>query len=222
MLSEGCEGMLEALFRVLDLAGDKAVGVNRDSLLECGHLPYTCGEHDQAMKEAAAARKRWGRYSRLLFASPHCASFVKTQWPLAGLDRSKQATTLLEYVAAGLDFSSPGFFKKSVAYHDPCHLGRHLHLYQLPRDILSWATNSRPVELLGSRERGTCCGGGYPLSLHAPQVADDIARLLAGFFADSRADVLVTACARCATRMAAAIPGGRVMHILEVIAERRR
>jgi len=222
MLQEDCAAILEAIFKVLEAVGDKVVGVNRHSVLECGHLNYAHGRFDRAKEEARAARKKLGRYSRLLFASPHCASFVRLKWPAIDLDRSKQASTLLEFVGKRFDFSNPGFFPRKVAYHDPCHLGRHLGLYQLPRDILKWACDGKPVELLYSRNRAVCCGGGYPLSSVAPETAEAVTGLLVEQFDESEAEVIVTACPVCTRQLRTVAPQITTMHLMEVMAEMKK
>ncbi|TFH06424.1 MAG: (Fe-S)-binding protein [Candidatus Thorarchaeota archaeon] len=46
-----------------------------------------------------------------------------------------------------------------TTYHDPCHLARHMHEYDAPREVL----NSLPVELVEMeqiRENAWCCGSG--------------------------------------------------------------
>jgi Fe-S oxidoreductase len=222
LLKEDALPVLHALFQVLDLTGDKVVGVNRDSVLECGHYPYAHGHWEAARREAQRACGRFGRYARVVFGSPHCLSFVLLQWPEAGLDRSKQAVSLLEFVGKRLDLANPGFFPGRLAYQDPCHLGRHLGQYQIPRDILKWAADREPTELLHSRDRATCCGGGYPLSTVAPAAADRISRRVIEEAREAGAEVLVTACGECTRRLAAAGSPLLVLHIMQVIAEMGR
>ncbi len=219
MLREENTDLLEALFRTLDRLGDLVVGVTRDSVLECGHHPYALGHHELAEEAARTSRKRFQRYSKVVFASPHCASFVRLKWPEAGLNLDKQYATLLEFLGRRIDFNRAGFYNRKVTYHDPCHFGRHLGLYQLPRDILKWATNSRAVEMLYTRERSLCCGGGYPVPEVAPQLASGIAAALMQEALATGAEELVIACAQCRSLLQG-LPGGLpVRHILEILAE---
>jgi Fe-S oxidoreductase len=220
LLQEDSVDLLEAVFRMLDVVGDKVLGINRDSALECGHHPFAHGWSKSAEKEARTAAKKFGRYSRVVFASPHCASFVRLRWPEAGLDRSRQATTLLEYAGRRLDLSGPAFHKGRVAWLDPCHLGRHLGLYQLPRDILKWACNHPPVELLHRKEKGQCCGGGWPVPSVAPEVASEVSSLVIEEFRASGAQTLLVGCAQCRRQLKTAAPGLPVRHIVELMAEK--
>jgi Fe-S oxidoreductase len=219
LLTEDNADILEAIFKVFERIGDQVVGVNRDSVLECGHHPYAHAHMALARTEAQRAHSRFGRYARVIMGSPHCASFVRLKWPEADLDRSKQCVTLLEFVGRGVDLAQPGFYKKKVACHDPCHLGRHLGLYGISRDLLKWATNVKPVELPYNREKSSCCGGGYPLSTVSPETADGCAQMVMDQFDRVDADVLVTSCGSCRAQLRrAAGSDKKVLHLAEVLA----
>ncbi len=220
MLQEDSVDLLEATFRLLDAVGDKVLGVNKDSALECGHHGYAHAWFKAAEKEARTTAKKFGRYSRVVLASPHCASFLRLKWPEIGLDRSRQATTLLEFVGRRVDLSGPSFHEGRVAWHDPCHLGRHLGMYQLPRDLLKWACRQPPVELLHRKEKGQCCGGGWPVPSVAPDVASSVSSLVAQEFRDSGADTLLVGCAQCRRQLRTADQNLPVRHIVELLAEK--
>ncbi|GEM_PF-5978029 len=212
--------ILKAIFVLLDLIGDKTVGITRDSVLESGHIAYLHGHGAEAMAQMKQAYKRLGRYKRVLFVSPHSLSFVRLVWPLHDLDRSKIETSLLEYVGKRIDFSGAGFFPHTVAWHDPCHMGRHLGFYQLPRDLLAWACNRAPTELAHHHDRSQCCGGGYPMVSVAKETSLGTARLVLDEFKDTGAQYLVTGCGQCVRQFKSAAPDAPVLHLFEVLATR--
>jgi hypothetical protein len=47
-----------------------------------------------------------------------------------------------------------------VAYHDPCDLGRHLNIFEPPRELLKKIPGVTLVEFKNNRLLAKCCGGG--------------------------------------------------------------
>lgn len=62
-----------------------------------------------------------------------------------------------------------------IAYHDPCHMGRELGIYDAPRDILQSIPGVELVEMDPSREASMCCGAGGGLRSFVPDLAKRIA-----------------------------------------------
>jgi len=62
-----------------------------------------------------------------------------------------------------------------IAYHDPCHMGRELGIYDAPRDILRAIPGVDLVEMDPNREAAMCCGAGGGLRSFAPDLAKKIA-----------------------------------------------
>lgn len=84
-------------------------------------------------------------------------------------------------------------FNEKIAYHDPCHLGRHSNIYQEPREILK-ALGFSIVEFDKNRENSFCCGGGAGLKSNHPEIANNISKLR---LMQSKVRKIVTTCPLC-------------------------
>lgn len=49
---------------------------------------------------------------------------------------------------------------KKVTYHDPCHIGRHMGIYEQPRKLLESIPSIELVEMPRNRHNAWCCGAG--------------------------------------------------------------
>ncbi len=47
-----------------------------------------------------------------------------------------------------------------VAYHDPCDMGRHMGIYEPPRNVLKALPGVELLEFPLNRDKAKCCGGG--------------------------------------------------------------
>ena len=88
-------------------------------------------------------------------------------------------------------------FKKKVAYHDPCHLGRHAKVYDPPRSILKAIPGLELVEMRHERDDSQCCGAGGGFKSAFNDRAEDIAADRVREAAEAGAELIVTSCPFC-------------------------
>ncbi|MDR3205720.1 MAG: 4Fe-4S dicluster domain-containing protein [Candidatus Methanoplasma sp.] len=92
-------------------------------------------------------------------------------------------------------------FKAKVTYHDPCHMGRHMGVFDPPRNVLKKIKGIELVEMERTRENSGCCGagGGYKSQYNdfAVNVAVDRVREAEA----TGADIIVTCCPFCVTNL---------------------
>ena len=85
--------------------------------------------------------------------------------------------------------------KRRITYQDPCRLGRHLGVYDPPRDLLGSLPGVELVEMRTSRHTAVCCAGGTWSNCDRFAKKIQVGRLREA--RDTGADVLVTACPKC-------------------------
>ena len=89
----------------------------------------------------------------VVFTCPGCLKTFKKNYPDMGVElvHSTQFLTRL----GNMNLKKEDI---KVAYHDPCHLGRDLGIYEEPRAILKEVANVK--EIKREREESWCCGSG--------------------------------------------------------------
>lgn len=92
--------------------------------------------------------------------------------------------------------SASGGKCKIVTYHDPCHLGRVLGVYEQPREIIKNA--GYEIKEMGlSHLKSFCCGGGGGVKSNDTELSNQIAKDRIEQAKKTGAKVLITACPMC-------------------------
>src|ERR1017187_1017915 len=126
--------------------------------------------------------RRWCRFARIacgpsgriggrragrsrLGITANCRRGWGDRWPPRRGGREAGATFEIEHhsellarLADRLPSAAAGAARETVAYHDPCYLGRYREKYDEPRAVI--AQTATVVEVARARERSFCCGAG--------------------------------------------------------------
>ncbi len=90
-------------------------------------------------------------------------------------------------------------------YHDPCYLGRHNGIYDIPRQVIDAIPGIRRVEMDRCRDRSFCCGGGGLMLFYEPIEETRMGKLRVEMAKEAGANVIVTACPFCMVNIEDAI-----------------
>lgn len=82
-----------------------------------------------------------------------------------------------------------------TTYHDPCHLGRHMRIYEAPRTILS--SISTLIEMKTNREGAMCCGAGGGVKKGFSELSLEMAKNRVKEAKETGVKTLVSTCPFC-------------------------
>ena len=156
----------------------------------CGSVLLRTGfeeeAHEQIEKNTEVLR------DELILTS--CAGCFKTlKEDYDGIDVIHISQLLDELIKEGkLNFNKRDL---DVTYHDSCHLGRQLEVFDEPRDVIKAVANL--VEMENNRENSLCCGAGGGVKSAYPEIADEMAKSRINQAKETDCEILVTPCPFC-------------------------
>ncbi|HSH68280.1 MAG TPA: (Fe-S)-binding protein, partial [Deferrisomatales bacterium] len=184
---------------VLDRAGVR-FGTLGASESCCGESIRKTGDEDMFRRLARENIKAFidNGVKRVLVSSPHCYHTFKNEYPefMVNFEVVHATEYVLELIRDGR-ITPTRELAATVAYHDPCYLGRHNGIYDAPREILRSIPGLQLVELPDSREDSLCCGGGGGRIWMDTPKGERFSDLRVEQAAAVGASVLATACPYC-------------------------
>lgn len=165
----------------------------------CGSVMQRVGWNDDdlidLMERNVKAIEETG-VEEVVFSCAGCYRMFKEEYP-KHVDVPFKVRHISEFLAEEDLELSP--LAKKVTYHDPCHLGRHLEVYEPPRKLLAKIPEIEFEDMPRNRETSRCCGGGGGVRSAYPELSGQIA---SGRVKEAEvADILVTSCPFCVNNL---------------------
>jgi Fe-S oxidoreductase len=170
----------------------------------CGNILGTTGqgktdtfrthaEHNLAAVSATGAQT-------LITACPGCYRTFTEMYPKYITKPNFQVLHFTEFLSDLVDNDKISFKKsldKTIAYHDPCELGRLSGIFEPPRKILDNIPGLQLEELTDNKANCNCCGNGGGINSLEPEIAMNLSLKKIDEVLDTSAELLVSSCPNC-------------------------
>ena len=195
--------------KILNRANLRVGTLGKDEVC-CGSVQRKIGAKDLAeelMRRNIAALNRT-RCSKIVTLCAGCYTTLHHEYTSADTRLSAPVYHLVSLLAELIrdkTISLKHTRTMTVAYHDPCHLGRHGGIFNPPRDILRAIPGITLVERRATREHTICCGAGGGMRIfEGGNLAAAMGAEALEAARQAGAQALVTSCPFCETNLMAA------------------
>ena len=194
---------LKNMMKILKAAG-KEIAMTKDEWC-CGSITIRIGDEKsltETIKHNIEEFKERGAKT-LFTACAGCYRTWKKDYPeLLGEKLPFEVKHITEIIIELLNNNQIPFKKEEgeiikVTYHDPCHLGRHMNLYDIPREVITKIPGIELIEMKRNRNNAWCCGAGGGVKSQFPELAVKISKERIREAVDSSAQILTTSCPFC-------------------------
>ena len=207
----GCLPYYDPLFKKLNFEGVKIaraavkimnyLGIKPQVLEDevcCGHDQLWEGDVETFRQLAALNLERLKARGakRVVTTCPECTRTLKIDYPQLVGAHGLEILHLSQLMAEAnlIDLSKNTHLTSQVTYQDPCHLGRHLGIYEAPRKVMR-DLGMELREMERTRNASLCCGTSCWRACGQVSKSIQVDRLQEA--KATGAEVLVTTCLKC-------------------------
>ncbi len=224
---------IPAFMKILDNAGINYGAMGEDETC-CGYLAYLVGDMNTFQKAMEIYQERMDKYGpkELITTCSGCLKTFRDLYPTYGAKNGYEITHAVELIEKLINEGKLNFKDDAkplkVAYHDPCDIGRHMGIYEPPRNVINAIPGVELMEFPQNRAQAKCCGGGGGMKGFDNDMAGEIGYKRLNSAIDLGADAIVSACPSCKQTFNQAAAKARkekkvkikVMDITELVSQR--
>jgi glycolate oxidase subunit GlcD len=173
----------------------------------CGYISFLVGdekEFENSINKNMALFKQMG-IKEIITTCAGCCRTFKDLYPKHRKLDGIQVYHFVEYLEKLIKDNrvtfKDGTKKLKVAYHDPCDIGRHMNIYDPPRNVISAIPSVELIEFPQNRNLAKCCGGGGGLKAYNTDMSLEIAYKRIQQANDVGAEAVVSACPACKSNL---------------------
>lgn len=144
----------------------------------CGSPLINAGYNQKFINQIQKVKKQLKEYNitKIITNCPSCYEIFHNIYPKYDPTWDIKTTHITEILNENIDkLKITKEEKETIAYHDPCHLGRYSNIYNEPRNIYK-KIGIQINEFKDNHELSNCCGGGAGLSTNNKLLANKIAK----------------------------------------------
>ncbi len=187
---------VNATIKILNHLGVSPILLNDERC--CGHDLLWQGDFDSFKKLALyniQAIKKSG-VKKIIFSCPECYRTFKIDYPKY-FAFNIEMYHISEIIARAIGERKIRLkeFDRLVTFQDPCRLGRHMKIYDEPRNVIKSIPKIVLKEMMHNRNRAICCGVSAWMNCSNYSKRIQMTRLKEA--KDTGADILITACSKC-------------------------
>jgi Fe-S oxidoreductase len=149
----------------------------------------------QQLAESNLETLTQNKVKKIVSICPHCVRTIQEDWKEFGTPPLIEHHS--EFLARFRDRLPTQHSGDTIAYHDPCYLGRYRNVYEEPRVVAQLA--GKVVEAPRSHERSFCCGAGGGLAFLGEESGERVSSVRAAELVGTGASTIGTACPFCNT-----------------------
>lgn len=223
--------LIPSALKIVDQANiDYMTLGNKESC--CGYLSYLVGDQKEFERCIEKNTQLFNSYrlKEIIATCAGCYRTFKDLYPKQNGSSNIQVYHMVEYIEKLITEGKLLFkngTKMKVAYHDPCDLGRHMNIYDPPRNILRAIPFVELIEFPQNRNLARCCGGGGGLKAFDTGMSLEISYKRVQQAAGIGAETIVSACPACKANLQTAAARLRkenktrikVMDLTELVAD---
>ena len=162
--------------------------------------------------------------TKVITSCAGCYRTLKNDWIKYSTEYGFEVYHTVELVKQLLDEGKLKFkseYNKTVTYHDPCHVGRHSGLYEVPREVYKKIPGLKLVEMKRNRENAWCCGAGGGVKIGYPDWSIEVSGERLEEAKETGATILSSICPFCRTNLSDANSkfnmGFEVIDLIEIL-----
>lgn len=189
----------------------------------CGSPFLRTGQKDLARMLFKKNIRVWQKegIEEIITSCPGCYKTIKEDYPKFAKETKIDFNIEVKHVSTVFSelMTKEGNLDLVATYHDPCHLGRHMGIYEEPRQVIRKA-GVKLIEMERNRNFALCCGAGGGLRTQFKEIAIAIAEERIREALETGANLIITSCPFCEYNLSRV--GGSRIKVLDLseIAER--